>query len=111
MYEHLATTLKAMAHPTRLHILDMLRAGELCVCHLEAALGKRQAYVSQQLMVLRDAGLVAARKDGLRVFYRLVDVTYTVALLDALIGPLSATEPIADCPCPRCQEEPIHVSD
>ena len=54
-YTVLAKQLKAMAHPARLQILDMLRHGEICVCHIERALNKRQAYVSQQLMVLRDA--------------------------------------------------------
>ena len=72
-YDALAVRFKALAHPVRLQILDMLRSGEACVCHMETALGKRQAYISQQLMVLRDAGLVDARRDGLQVFYRLTD--------------------------------------
>jgi DNA-binding transcriptional ArsR family regulator len=57
-YTDAAVRFKALAHPVRLQILDMLRSGEVCVCHMEAVLGKRQAYISQQLMVLRDAGLV-----------------------------------------------------
>jgi DNA-binding transcriptional ArsR family regulator len=65
-YDDLAARFKALAHPVRLQILDMLRRGEACVCHMETALDKRQAYISQQLMVLRDAGLVDARKDGLQ---------------------------------------------
>ena len=56
-YKNAALRLKALAHPVRLQILDMLRADdEVCVCHMEAAFGKRQAYISQQLMVLREAG-------------------------------------------------------
>lgn len=61
---------KALTHPVRLSMLDMLRGGERCVCEIEAALGRRQAYVSQQLAVLRDACLVDVRRDGWRVFYR-----------------------------------------
>ena len=58
-YDEATIRLKAMAHPVRLQILDMLRGGdEVCVCHMEAALRRRQAYISQQLMVLRDANLV-----------------------------------------------------
>ena len=50
----------------------MLRDGEQCVCHLEAVLGCRQAYISQHLMVLREAGLVEDRRDGARIFYRVI---------------------------------------
>jgi DNA-binding transcriptional ArsR family regulator len=42
-YDELALRFKALAHPVRLQILDMLRGGELCVCHIETALDKRQA--------------------------------------------------------------------
>jgi len=72
-YERQAEILKALSHPVRLQILDILRDGEQCVCHLEAVLKFRQAYISQQLMTLRKVGLVADRKDGLRVYYRITD--------------------------------------
>lgn len=72
-YDRQAELLKALGHPVRLQILDILRDGEQCVCHIEAVLGLRQAYISQQLMTLRKAGLVADRKDGLRVYYRITD--------------------------------------
>jgi len=103
-YDDLAFHLRALAHPVRLQILDMLRGGEVCVCHLEMALGKRQAYISQQLIVLREAGLVEARKDGLRVFYRLVNPTLE-DLLTATLGPVIGVQcaPIDGCPCPHCE--------
>ena len=72
-YTRQAELIKATAHPVRLQILDILRDGEQCVCHIEAVLKLRQAYISQQLMALRKAGLVADRKDGLRVYYRITD--------------------------------------
>jgi DNA-binding transcriptional ArsR family regulator len=102
-YEELAVRFKALAHPVRLQILDMLRSGEACVCHMETALGKRQAYISQQLMVLRDAGLVDTRKDGLQVFYCLAD-DITATLLDAIFGPVEEERPVRleGCSCPRC---------
>ncbi len=98
-----ADRFKAMSHPVRLHILDMLRRGETCVCHIEAALGKRQAYVSQQLMTLREAGLVRARREGLQVYYHLHDAP-TLALLQTLYGPLDTPglETIDGCACPEC---------
>ena len=107
-YHLLTGMLKAMAHPVRLQILDMLRQGETCVCHIENALGKRQPYVSQQLMVLREAGLVDYRKDGLQVFYRL-DSSNTVELLAALCGEVDEVKhQIVDgCPCPNCAAEVI----
>jgi len=52
---------------------ELLRGGERCVCELIAALGLEQSNVSQHLGILRKAGLVACRKDGLRVMYRLTD--------------------------------------
>ena len=63
---------KALSHPTRLVILDILRDGEQCVCHMEATLKLRQAYISQQLMVLKQAGLIESRRDGLNLYYRVV---------------------------------------
>jgi DNA-binding transcriptional ArsR family regulator len=102
-YENAAARFKALAHPARLQILDMLRNGEICVCHMEAALDKRQAYISQQLMVLRDAGLVESRKDGLSVYYRLVD-DVVFDLLETVLGLAdeAAPEVLSDCPCPHC---------
>jgi len=68
-----ARLLALLAHPIRLQIVELLRHGEVCVCDMQAALNQRQAYVSQHLMALREAGLVTCRKDGLRVYYRLSD--------------------------------------
>lgn len=103
-YTQQAQLLKAMAHPTRLEILDILRRGEECVCHMEAALGKRQSYISQQLMTLRDAGLVDSRRDGLNVFYFLCAPDALLPLLDAVLGPLddAARRPVPGCMCPHC---------
>lgn len=73
----------ALAHPVRLQILDVLRGGEVCVCDLQAALGLRQAHISQHLMELRRAGLVANRKDGPRVYYRAADLRLYSVLVAA----------------------------
>lgn len=102
-YEHTASKLKVMGHPVRLQILDMLRLGEICVCHIERALDKRQAYISQQLMTLRDAGLVDSRKDGLQVYYRLVD-EQVFEVLNLILGTQSnhGIEVLDGCNCPSC---------
>lgn len=108
LYETQSEFLKALSHPTRLAILDILREGEQCVCHMEATLGLRQAYISQQLMILKNAGLVESRRDGLNLYYR-VTKPDIFNLLDALgsITGIQGKLPIhkhanADCPCPKC---------
>jgi DNA-binding transcriptional ArsR family regulator len=111
--EQQAELLKAMAHPTRLRILEILsHAGECCVCHLTAVLRQRQPYVSQHLMVLRAKGLVNDRKDGIMVYYRLADerIAKLLSLARELLGasgeqvPLAAIpeSPVEGCPCPVC---------
>jgi len=102
-YDKTANKLKVMGHPIRLQILDMLRHGETCVCHIEQALDRRQAYISQQLMTLRDASLVDSRKDGLQVYYRLID-DQVVELLDLLVGLLTSDgrDVLDGCNCPSC---------
>ncbi|NTV64819.1 MAG: helix-turn-helix transcriptional regulator [Oscillochloris sp.] len=106
MHDATARLFKALMHPTRLQILDLLRGGEQCVCHLEAHLGQPQAYVSQQLAVLRKAGLVCDQRDGLNIYYGLARPE-VLTLLDtarAIVGEPGAgpAEAPVDCPCPRC---------
>lgn len=64
--------MKALAHPSRLLILDeLLLHGERCVCELTKLVGADISTVSRHLAVLRVAGLVSDEKRGLQVFYRL----------------------------------------
>jgi ArsR family transcriptional regulator len=107
----LAIWLKAIAHPARLQILDLLREGEMCVCHIEASLNRRQAYISQQLMTLREAGLVDSRRDGLQVYYRLTDPQIR-ELLNLMLGTTCKTgvQCVEGCPCPSCSEiSPVQI--
>lgn len=108
-YATLSRRLKLLAHPERLRILDVLRRGAECVCHLEALLGKPQPYVSQQLRVLREAGIIADEKDGMNVYYRLVDGE-VLAWLDNIMGPAQGEDPamvvhkaLISCSCPKCE--------
>ncbi|MBE0574709.1 MAG: helix-turn-helix transcriptional regulator [Desulfuromonadales bacterium] len=66
-----ARVLKAMAHPTRLFIIEELEKGEQCVCDLTAMIGADISTVSKHLTVLRQAGIVLDDKRGNQVFYRL----------------------------------------
>lgn len=63
--------LKAMAHPSRLLMLEILTGGERCVCDLRRIVGSDLSTVSKHLALMREAGLVAVRRQGLQVFYRL----------------------------------------
>jgi len=69
----IADVLKAMADPTRLKILYSLHDNELCVTSILENVGGSQANVSKHLSVLRRTGLVDCRRDGLKVFYRIID--------------------------------------
>lgn len=75
----LESLFKALADTTRLRILGLLRAGEICVCDLHGSLGVPQPTVSRHLAYLRKAGLVTGRKDGLWVHYRLAGLPDPVA--------------------------------
>jgi ArsR family transcriptional regulator len=63
--------LKAMAHPSRLLMLEALAEGERCVCELQQLVGSDISTVSKHLALMRSAGLVVDRRQGLQVFYRL----------------------------------------
>ena len=76
-----AELFKAIAHPTRLEILQLLRNGERCVCEIFPALDIEQPNVSRHLSVLKKEGIVSSRKDGLKVIYRVNDESI-YALLD-----------------------------
>ena len=64
--------LKAMAHPSRLMMVNELAEGERCVCELQEIVGADISTVSKHLAVLKKAGLVESDKRGLNVFYRLL---------------------------------------
>jgi DNA-binding transcriptional ArsR family regulator len=70
VYKAHAQVCKTIAHAKRLEILDLLRNGEMCVNDLAKAMEVPAANVSQQLAVLRSAGVVRTRQDGTTVYYR-----------------------------------------
>ncbi|HRY84022.1 MAG TPA: metalloregulator ArsR/SmtB family transcription factor [Candidatus Cloacimonadota bacterium] len=71
-YTAMALIMKAMAHPTRLFILDKLNEKEHCVCELQELIGSDMSTVSRHLSVLRNAGIVDSRKHNNQVYYRLL---------------------------------------
>ncbi len=106
--DKLANLFQIIGQRARLQILLTIGEGEACVCHLEATLGWRQAYLSQHLMALRKAGVLYERRDGRYIFYHLSDLR----LLDLLRQmaemwgvSLPETPLTADCPCPNCDNK------
>ncbi len=109
--EQIAVPLTAIASPQRISILLAIGTGEACVCHLEAALSLRQAYISQHLMALRKADILQDRREGRYIFYRLKDASLLDLLtVSARLSGLSAetvsalinTQVNPSCECPQC---------
>ena len=105
-YDRIANLMKVLSHPVRLHILDLTRRDAECVCHLETVLHRPQPYISQQLRVLREAGVIVDNKDGLNIFYHLADAE-VASLLNVALGPvlpneLRARQRLPNCNCPKC---------
>lgn len=118
---------RAISHPVRLQILNELRDGGAYVMHLTSVLGRPQANISQHLMVLREAGLVRAMREGMTVFYQVSDpevLTVVDALLALAEKRRAQRESVAEgvveggggegrggrrrhrgkCRCPRCRQ-------
>lgn len=105
-YNLQAEIFKVLTHPARLAILDILRDSEHCVCHMEAWLGYRQAYISQQLSVLRQAGLIRDRRDGWNIYYQIADERIYKVLdqVREMTGSkaVELKTPASVCACPKC---------
>ena len=106
--DHIATLLQTIGQPARLQILLAIGETEACVCHLEATFGWRQAYLSQHLMALREAGLVTDRRESRFIFYHLADprllgVLRQVAEMQGVSLPELSPSP--ECECPNCSKQ------
>ena len=69
----LVTLFQALADPTRLRLLNLVSAGEVCVCFFVDVLGESQPKISRHLAYLRRAGVVRARRDGKWIHYSLIE--------------------------------------
>ena len=81
--EHAAEVLKAVAHPLRLQIVDVLQRGEKSVGEIMDVLREKQAVTSQQLNLMKDKGVLASRRDGTKVYYRILNPN-VIRLLDCV---------------------------
>jgi len=107
----IASLLETISPLARLEILLAIGTGEACVCHLESALGLRQAYISQHLMALRKADILQDRREGRYVFYHLKDAALLDLIIDSArlsgispetVSSLINTQFNPSCECPQC---------
>lgn len=106
--EEVARLMQVIDQPARLQILLAIGEGETCVCHLEATFGWRQAYLSQHLMALREAGVVLSRREGRFIHYRLADQALLKIIHDMarLLGTtLPELAPSPGCGCSNCRSK------
>ena len=108
--DRLADLLQLIGQPTRIQILLAIGESEVCVCHLEAVTGMRQAVISQHLMLLRKAGLVTPNRAGRNIYYSLENPELLMVIKTAATalgihpGELDkyANDKVSGCPCPKC---------
>lgn len=109
--EQIAVSLSAIASPQRIAILLAIGNGEACVCHLETALGWRQAYISQHLMALRKADILQDRRSGKYIYYKLKNAALLNLLTNSAsingietetVSALINQQTYSSCECPQC---------
>ena len=109
--EKISQLFEVIGKPDRTRIILAIGKGEACVCHLEALLGLRQAYLSQHLMALRAAGILTTRRDGRYIFYRMQDMRLLelIRMAGVISGvpktdlkALFQTATLSQCKCPSC---------
>ena len=109
----IAKLFRNLGKPARLRILMTIGVGEACVCHLEAMLGYRQAYISQHLMELRKEGYLDTRREGRYIYYSLCEpgmlslirkAGELAEISKAEIEALIERDNTAHCPCPKCTQ-------
>ena len=89
--EHVAEVLKAVAHPVRLQIVEALEHGEMSVGDITEAVGAKQAVTSQQLTMMKHKGVLASRRDGAKVYYR-IENKNVIKLLHCIYDHCDANE-------------------
>ncbi len=110
---NLADAIRLIGQPVRIQILLILAKDSACVCHIEAVTGIRQAAISQQLTILRKAGLVQAAREGRNIFYSLThpDIIQSINKVASVLKisqeslAVFSNKPIPNCPCPRCNPD------
>ena len=106
-HRKIADLLACIGNPARVNILLAIGTGEACVCHLESLLELRQAYISQQLMILRKKMIIISRREGKYIFYRLVnprilDIIQSAGEIMGVPKDAFVIQDHSNCECPKC---------
>jgi len=114
-HEKISDLLATIGNPVRVQILLAIGRGEACVCHLESLLDLRQAYISQQLMLLRKKKIITYRREGKYIYYRLVkpEILGVIQSVGEFLGVPKESFVIQDhsnCECPKCNFEAEIIS-
>lgn len=94
-----AQVCRGLADPTRLRLLSLIGRGEVCVCDLQAGVGRDQPTVSRHLAMLRKCGLVTCRKEGRWCHYRRAALPRALDLMVDLAAPPAARNRRASPAC------------
>ena len=111
-HEKIGDLLATIGNPVRVEILLAIGTGEACVCYLESLLELRQSYISQQLMTLRKKKIIASRRDGKYIYYRLVkpEILNVIQAAGLFVGVANDSLEIQEhssCECPQCNVSPV----
>ena len=106
-HKRISDLMKSISNPVRVQILMAIGTGEACVCHLEALLGLRQAYISQQLMILRKKKIITSRREGKYIYYRLakpelLDIVQAAGEIVSVPKSSLVIQDHSSCECPKC---------
>ncbi len=110
----ISNILKVLGSPFRIELLYEIGSGEACVCHLVAVFKKRQAFISQHLMVLRDAGILKTRREQKYIYYSVTDMEIFSILEKAaglfgdgkkIVFQIQKLSSNSKCSCPKCEKE------
>ncbi len=93
--EKVASTLKALAHPVRLEIVETLQDGEKCVNEIVHAVGSKQSITSQQLSMMKDKGVLGSVRKGSNVYYYISNPN-VIKLLNCVYSNCSAEGSVQD---------------
>jgi DNA-binding transcriptional ArsR family regulator len=109
-HKKISELLASISNPVRVQILLAIGTGEACVCHLESLLELRQAYISQQLMLLRKKKIITSRREGKYIYYRLVkpqvlDIVQVAGEMLEIPRDALTIQDHSNCECPKCNLE------
>ena len=109
-YQQIGELFEAFGSSVRIQILLAIGESEICVCHLESTLGLRQAYISQQLMDLREKGVIKSRREGKFIYHSLEKPEFLelICMAARVMGiPDEGLAPRGHsvCECPKCKQQ------